>query len=87
MGIISCGSRNLILAPECAATLTYVKGVLSCENADGKRVKIGRVDKNSRFEDRTSPGTYGYSVEYSKHVTLEKFKTPNGNTECQLLVK
>jgi hypothetical protein len=86
VGVVSCGRRDLILDPRCEATLKIDGTVISCEAADGLRVEIGRFDENSRYADNTSPGTYSYRVNYADRVKLQKFTTPNGNSEYQLKV-
>lgn len=85
--IMSCGGGQLILEKNCKATLKMTAQGLSCRSLRGDTVVFAKPLKNTRFVDRSSGGMSGYELEFSKRVNLQSFKTPNGNTEYQLVVQ
>lgn len=85
--IMSCETGYLILEKNCKATLKIEKRGLSCRSLNGDVVVFATVIPGSRFFDRTSDGMNGYRLNFSPRVSLATFKTPNGNTEYQIIVK
>ncbi|MGZ3796258.1 MAG: hypothetical protein ACXVB1_07840 [Pseudobdellovibrionaceae bacterium] len=84
--VIFCGN-SLVLEKGCAKTLKISDKTLSCTSLQGDQVEFGQIDEASYIEDSTMGGTGGYHVKYSSRVQLKELKTPNGNTEYQLIVK
>jgi hypothetical protein len=60
---------------------------LSCTSLQGDKVVFGKIDQARFVKDSTNGGTGAYHVTYSSRVELKEFKTQNGNTEYQLIVK
>lgn len=84
--IVTC-SQTLVLESQCKKTLVVKNDVLACQSLKGDMVSFAKIDRKSQFTDETSSGGYGYKLIYSPRVELQKFVTPNGNLEYQVVVK
>lgn len=85
MSVVFC-NKSVILEKGCAKTLEISKDSLSCTSLSGDRVVFGTFSSSDYFEDETQEAG-AYTIHYSPRAQLKEFKTPNGNSEFQVIVK